>query len=43
LSLTFAGTGTLFYDRDGSGAGAMVGFAVLDNRAGLAAGDFGVV
>ena len=36
-------TGELFYDADGSGGGAAVTFAVLDNKAALTAGDVLVV
>ena len=36
-------SGELFYDADGSGGGAAVKFAVLDNKAALTAGDFFVV
>ncbi|RVU14443.1 hypothetical protein EOE48_22980 [Methylobacterium oryzihabitans] len=36
-------TGALFYDADGSGAGARIQFASLDNRAPLIAADFLVV
>ena len=36
-------TGALAYDADGSGAGAAVTFAVLDNRATLGAADILVV
>ncbi len=36
-------TGELFYDADGSGAGAAVKFAVLDNHAKIAANDFLIV
>jgi Ca2+-binding RTX toxin-like protein len=36
-------TGQLFYDADGSGSGAAVKFAVLDNKAALTHGDFFVV
>ena len=36
-------TGELFYDADGSGNGASVKFAVLDNKAALTAADFLVV
>ncbi|MFY9294198.1 MAG: calcium-binding protein, partial [Methylorubrum rhodinum] len=36
-------TGELFYDADGSGSGAAVKFAVLDNKAALTHGDFFVV
>ena len=36
-------TGQLYYDADGNGAGGQILFAVLDNRAGLAVEDFGIV
>ena len=36
-------TGQLFYDADGSGAGAAVLFAILSGRPGLTASDFAVV
>jgi serralysin len=36
-------TGSLYYDADGSGAGAMVKFAVLTNTGNLSANDFVVV
>nr|WP_269780293.1 hypothetical protein [Methylobacterium sp. Leaf118] len=36
-------TGELFYDADALGSGAMVKFAVLDNKAALGAGNFDIV
>lgn len=36
-------TGALFYDADGSGSGAMVNFAVIDNRVALTYADFVIV
>jgi len=36
-------TGALYYDADGSGAGAQVQFATLGTGLGVAAGDFLVI
>jgi serralysin len=38
-----SGTGQLYYDADGTGAGAAVQFATLDAAPALAAGDFLVI